>query len=287
LKIAKVITTSFVPRVVREDTGLAGSPMGYFSHSQNFQTEESVIDLINWVIDSESMCNPGYPVDLIIVNNDSGWGKGVNFLKKIDGKTLNHGKVRVLTKENYGRSFGGYNYAFKLLQDEYEYFIFTEDDIVISRDGYASIAVDVFLKTKNCGFVSYQAISNQGLNLAPEDALAAHGGVGLTSTNVLKAVAKQFGSLPHSEKGSSQAYHDIIKNGEIAFTNKIYKLGYKLISIPDNIKLYDFAYDQMRGLNVAIFPSFPVKLLAMIKMKAYESKLIRSFYFKVKKSFIG
>ena len=84
MKIAKVITTSFVPRVVREDTGLAGSPMGYFSHSQNFQTEESVIDLINWVIDSESMCNPGYPVDLIIVNNDSGWGKGVNFLKKID-----------------------------------------------------------------------------------------------------------------------------------------------------------------------------------------------------------
>ena len=140
MKIAKVITTSFVPRVVREDTGLAGSPMGYFSHSQNFQTEESVIDLINWVIDSESMCNPGYPVDLIIVNNDSGWGKGVNFLKKIDGKTLNHGKVRVLTKENYGRSFGGYNYAFKLLQDEYEYFM------MIHQEGIAKFILCCFWK---------------------------------------------------------------------------------------------------------------------------------------------
>ena len=282
MKVAKVITTSFVPRTVRLKTILAGCPAGYFTHSQNFVTEESIIELIKLNIEIELKCNPGVPVDLIIVNNDSGWSEGNRFLESINGKELRYGKVHVLTKNNFGRSFGGYNYAFKTLGNNYDYFIFTEDDIVIGRDGYASIGIENFHNTKNCGFVAYQAISTVALNLPPEDALCAHGGVGLTSVSVLNEVVKRYGSLPHADANSSQEYINIIRNGEVAFTNKIYKLGYHLISLPNDIKLYDFAYDLMRGLDVKRFPSFFEKVIGLtmlrIEEKAYNQKIIRSIY---------
>ena len=288
MKVAKVITTSFIPRVVREKTVLAGCPMGYFSHSQNYTTKESIIELINLNIEIELKCNPGAPVDLIIVNNDSGWSDGNRFLESINGKHLSDGKIHVLTKNNFGRSFGGYNYAFKMLGNNYDYFIFTEDDIIIGRDGYASIGIENFHNIENCGFVAYQCISHKGSNLPPEDAAHAHGGVGLTSASVLNEVVKHYGSLPHADENSSQEYIDIIKNGEVAFTNKIYKLGYQLISLPNDIKLYDFAYDVMRGLDVKRFPSFPEKVIAIakqqIKQKAYNQKIIRSIYQSCKKA---
>ena len=287
MKVAKVITTSFVPRTVRLKTVLAGCPAGYFTHSQNFVTKESIIELIKLNIEIELKCNPGVPVDLIIVNNDSGWSEGNRFLESINGKELRYGKVHVLTKNNFGRSFGGYNYAFKMLGNNYDYFIFTEDDIVIGRDGYASIGIENFHNTKNCGFVAYQGISSKAFNFPPEEALHAHGGVGLTSASVLNEVFKRYGSLPHADESSSQEYTDIIKDGEVAFTNKIYKLGYQVISLPNDIKLYDFAYDVMRGLDVKRFPSLPEKVIVIakrrIKQKAYDQKIIRSIYQSCKK----
>jgi len=278
MKVAKVITTTFVPRTVREVTGLCGMPMGYFSHSQNFTTNESIIDLIKFTLETESLCKPGEVVDIIIVNNDSGWQEGIQFLNTIDGKSLGFGKIRVLNRQNIGRSFGGYNHAFKMLRSEYDYFIFTEDDILVSRDGYASLGIQYFNQTKNCGFVAYQSISSIGLDYCTEDALHAHGGVGISHVHVLDEVVRKYGALPHADKITSQEYVDILKMGEIPFTNKIHKLGYRLTSVPEDIKLYDFAYDMMRGIDIPRFPSASRRVLTTAKMKAYEYKLVRSLY---------
>ena len=283
MKIAKVIATTFAPRSVREKTTLCGKPIGYFAHSQNFPTRESIIDLINFTIEAELKCNPGSPVDLIIVNGDTGWEPGKRFLDSLNGKQLKHGKIHVLHREPVGLSYGGYDHAFKMVGDNYDYFIFTEDDAIITRDGYASIGVEVFNKTRNCGFVAYQCLSSIGLDLSPEDALAAHCGCGLTSVKVLNDVVKHYGSLPHSrEKSSSRDRAEQSRNGEIAFTNKIHKLGYKLVSIPDHIKLYDFAYDLMRGLDIRRFPSFSERLIFTIKNKAYKYKIVRSIHMRLK-----
>ncbi len=278
MKVAKVITTTFLPRSVRENTGLCGVPMGYFSHSQNFTTKESIIDLIKFTLETESQCKPGEVVDIVIVNNDSGWQEGIQFLNTIDGKSLGRGKIRVLNRQNLGRSFGGYNHAFKMLRSEYDYFIFTEDDILICRHGYASIGIEFFNQTKNCGFVAYQCISSIGLDYCPEDALHAHGGVGISNVRVLDEVVRNHGALPHADKITSQEYVDILNKGEIPFTNKIHKLGYKLASVPDDIKLYDFAYDMMRGIDMPRFPSTPRRALTIAKMKAYEYKVVRSLH---------
>lgn len=163
MKVAKIITTSFVPKAVRETSELCGNPLGFFSHSQNFPSKESVVDLLKFVINKEKKCDPGCNTDLIIVNNDTGWQKGIDYLDAVNQGRLKRGVIRVFHRENFGRSFGGYNFAFKKLKDEYDYFIFTEDDTVVSVDGYASIGIDIFNKTENCGFVAYEGVSNKSI----------------------------------------------------------------------------------------------------------------------------
>lgn len=283
--VAKVIATSFVPRVVRETTQLAGEPLGYFSHSQNFPTEDSVIGLLEFTLERESKCDPGVPVDLLIVNNDTGWEKGRVFLEKIDGKVIRSGTVRVVNRANYGRSFGAYNHAFAVFGNEYDYFIFTEDDILVARDGYASIAIDTFRETARCGFVAYQGLSRKSLDLGPEDSFAAHGGVGLSSSQILHEVAKRYGCLPHCDEQSPQGYFDIIRGGEVAFTNKIHRLGYRLASIPRGIKLYDFAYDVMRGIEVSRYASLPERLLHKLKNEMYKRESVRAIHQAYKSAF--
>jgi hypothetical protein len=278
VKVAKVIATSFVPRTVREKTGLSGTPVGFFSHSQNFPTRESIIDLINFSIAIELKCDPGELVDLIIVNSDSGWQEGRLFLDSINGKGLQKGKIRVLHRKNFGLSYGAYSHAFMTLRSEYDYFIFTEDDIIIGRNGYASRGIEIFNEMKNCGFVAYQGITSTAIDLGQEDAFSAHGGIGLSSTNVLDNVARHYGALPHANETSPQTYQDQLRFGEVAFTNKIYKLGFRLTSVPDNMKLYDFAYDLMRGLDVRRFPTFSEKLALVAKKMAYKFTIVRTLH---------
>jgi len=288
MKVAKVITTSFIPRVIRETSELCGNPLGFFSHSQNFPSKESVIDLMKFVVDKEKECDPGCSTDLIVVNNDTGWEPGIDYLNTINQTKLKRGVIRVLHRENIGRSFGGRNFAFKKLKDEYDYFIFTEDDTMISVDGYASIGVDIFNKTKNCGFVAYEGVSDKSqFNLSKEDTISAHGGVGLSSTKVLNYIVDKYGSLAYAKKGSSQEYADIIKNGEIAFTNEIYKSGFQLVSIPKDIKLYDFAYDLMRGITVKRYPSLFEIINHKARIALYKVAMVRVVHKFFKKYFLN
>jgi hypothetical protein len=250
MKLAKVITTCFGARIVREETGVSGFPPGLFSHSQRFETEDEIIQLIKLNIKYECKFKQKLGVDIIIVNNDIGSIIGANFLKEINELKLPSGVVRVLTRENIGRSFGGYDYAFKTFGDQYDYYLFTEDDIVVWGDGYAEYAVNYFNSTANCGFVAFQGISKRYKNWSVEDSIHVHGGVGLTSPKVLLDVVRAFGSLPHASDDTNQSYETIIEDGEVRFTNSIAKLGYKLCDLPANLKFYDYAYDLLRNRNI-------------------------------------
>ena len=77
MKIAKIIATSFFPRVLREETILTGSPPVYTLHSQNFRTVDDIKKLILFNIEQEKNCDPGLPVDIVFVNNDTGSEEGI------------------------------------------------------------------------------------------------------------------------------------------------------------------------------------------------------------------
>lgn len=248
MKACKVITTCFEGRTVREKTTKLGNPKGYYNHSQNFPTSESVVELIKLIVEQDKIVDPGVPCDTIIVNNDIGYKDGNDYLESINGEKLHSGKIIILNRENYGRSFGGYNYAFEQLRDKYDYWIFTEDDILINGDKYFKKSINKFIKNANNGFVALQNISNENYaGICDDENLHAHGGVGITSTKILSELYKSNGCLPHCGKDDSQSYSNIITNGEIMFTNKINKLGYNLCSIKK--KLYVYAYDYIKEHN--------------------------------------
>ena len=254
MKVAKIVGTVFAPRSLREETELEGDPLIYSMGSQNFQSAEDVKNLIKLIISEEQKTDPGLQLDLVIVNNDVGNKDANIFLDNFDGTKLKNGRVIILQRpDNSGWTYGAYNFGFKKLKNDYDYFIFTEDDTLINKKNYALDAVNKFNSIENCGFVAYIGINyKQYFKFKLEDCIHAHSGAGLSSKNVLLEIEKINGELPHYKGPDTKNYIKVIKSGEIDFTNLMLKNNFKLVNISDKIKYFDFAYDLMRGLKVPL-----------------------------------
>ena len=148
MRAAKIIATCFKPKELIEKTRLAGNPLGYYYHSQNFTSAADIIKLLELNIFTEKNCNPGFNRDLIIVNADVNCVEGNKYIKNISGTKINGGKIITFTRRNIGLSFGSYNDAFMKFNKNYDYFLFTEDDWLIFGDNYFKIGIDILNKTK-------------------------------------------------------------------------------------------------------------------------------------------
>ncbi len=96
----------------------------------------------------------------------------------------------------------------------------TWNELFVGSDNVDCVGIELFINTKNCGFVSYLGINHQNYfenSVCPPHA---HGGIGLTSSQVLNKVIQQYGKLPHSESSEKDK---VILEGEIKFTNVINK----------------------------------------------------------------
>jgi hypothetical protein len=173
------------------------------------------------------------------VNNDVGWERGNKLLDSIDQSKTLAGRLRVLHRPNYGRSYGGYNAAFERYGDDYAYWTFTEDDILVNGHNHLRTCIDRFQCGANIGFVAIQ-----GLSTAP--VLHAHGGVGTTHVRVLRTVHDRWGSLPHRAQHESQGHDDATFWGELMFTYFINRIGYELVELDRDAPMYVFAEDYIR-----------------------------------------
>lgn len=260
LKVLKIIASSFHPRTVRHKTGLTGSPLGYFAHSQNFTTEKSIIELLKINIDIERNLDPGIDMDVAIISSNSKkWLDGFNFLSEMHNSPIIRGKIICETRENIGYSYGSYNFGFNKFQDQYDYFIFQEDDMICYETNYVKEAIDIWNKTPNCGFVPF--IESTRVNKSHRNALglnknirvSCHGGHGMSSRKVLKEVYQKYGMLPHNDE-VGQTYLNHLRNGEIMFTYSIRTLGYCFSELPKNKVVVYPAYDHMRNIPPKTYP---------------------------------
>ena len=257
----KVIATCFAGREVRLHNAICGTPPGVFVHAQNFADAESVLELIATVRELEVRVDPGSECDTIIVNNDVGWERGNRYLDSLNGTKTFAGTFKVLHRENFGSSLGAYNHAYSTFGRRYDYWTFTEDDILLNGHRWLGICLETFARHDNAGFVAIQGFSDDW-------AKHAHGGVGLTHINILDAVRGAWGALPHRLRHESQNDDDHIVFGEVLFTNLINRLGFDLVIVESDIRLYEFAYDYMmrnRGLCVRTYrPGLIPRLLRKI-----------------------
>lgn len=273
MKVAKIISTCFKRGRVRLKTQLTGDPIGYFSHSQNFTTTKDTIDLLNFQIDMEEKYPPGLDRDLIVVNSDVGSEEGNNFINNLKDRKINDGKLLSFTRKNVGLSYGAYSDAFLKFRNEYDFFLFIEDDLVTAKKDYLKIGMEKWQKTKNCGFVAFFGLSkvNKGwwkkADLNETNSVSAFSGCGLSSSSVLGEIVNKNGYLPHNTKNIN--HEESIALGELGLSKSIINLGYTLTEVKKEILVVP-AYDLMRGIDYKKYPNIFLKYFWYFKSGTYS-----------------
>ena len=292
MKVAKIVATCFKAKSVVLKTKLTGDPLGYYFHSQNFTTTKDFINLINLHVELDKSTNPGNDLDLILVNSDVGNIEGNNYINSLNNIKINRGKILSYTRNNKGLSFGAFSDAFKKFRSQYDYFLFTEDDVLIYKENYSKEGIDLLNNNKNNGFVSYVGVTKiksyhrKFLNLKKSEAYSCHGGIGLSSTKILNKIYNKDDKLPHYD---GIDYKKGIMFGEIMFTSNIIKEGYKLVDLPENKTLSIPAYDFMRKIDYKKKPSLIEKSFYYLKRFIYIffslSPWLQQKYFRILKLF--
>lgn len=202
-----MIVTCFSAREVRTN-------VGFPYHNQNIKSPMESLKMLQRVLAREK------EKDVIVVNNRTGFEEGDRFLDSLP--------FRVEHRDNNGGSFAAYNHAFQKYRAEFDYWLFSEDDILITRR--AARFIERFEKEPNCGFLAIV-----GCNDRPGREHA-HGGVGLTRRDVLDVIcAKNGGSLPRTKK-QGWIKEDIELNGEVALGQAIIGAGFRIIPYGDNVR---------------------------------------------------
>jgi hypothetical protein len=202
----KVIVTYFAARRIRLN-------VRYPYHQQNIQSGAESLQMLREVLASD----PG-DAALIIVNNRTGFTEGEEFLNGLP-HLVEH-------RPNIGGPIAAFEHAFLRYRERFDYWLFTEDDILITQPYQKYI--NRFEREKNCGFLAIVGFHDR-------EPFHAHGGVGLTHRRVLDAVIQKHGGLPHPN-GMIWDQREMELNGEVAFSAAILGLGYRIAAYGDDTR---------------------------------------------------
>ncbi len=150
------------------------------------------LDLINKLennIDQVTLVSPPYPGQQNI-----GFEKT---LKRLDGITLDGGaKVVVLKRTtNDHMSYGSWSDAYGAYRQEFDYYIFMEDDYIPARPNFDTILVDI-LEAKQCHYLCMLVSSSQCTSVITKKSFP-HAGVtvGICKSTAMEVIWERFGSL--------------------------------------------------------------------------------------------
>lgn len=190
--------------------------------NNNLLTSDQCIDFLKLQIENDRTVDPGCPMDIILVNNDTGNSEANDFINSLDGQAIYNGIIRVFHRENKGGSFGAFSYAYDMISSEYDYFLFNEDDIMLFHPGYMTRSIEILMSRQDVGFIAFSPISfHQPLHCG--------GGFGVTSRSVLDRIISQYSQLPFVNENNYYAF----EQSEIEFTNCIVRAGYSILNVPE------------------------------------------------------
>ena len=203
--------------------------------------KEGVIDLFKTQIKTHQTLNPGVNMDLIIVNHDTQDQDVYDLLNEYDGQDVSTGKIKVIHRPRISSdlSFGSYKYAFHLLKNEYDYWFFSEDDILPLTNGVVPELIDILNSSEDIGFVGALRYPHTHYYTLEDGYIISHdhihGGCGLTSTIKMKKVAEiipTYFQTPNilNEEIKNKIVDDYLGEHtfEISFTQDFINTGFKL-----------------------------------------------------------
>ena len=156
----------------------------------------------------------------ISIGNPENISKRDEFTEYLDSLTdVNGTPVVVHDLPNIGRSYGQWARIYEKYRQQFDYYIFVEDDYQPVLDNFDSVLIDIYEKQK-CGFLCgliLDETGRYGIRCQQE-----HAGVtnGIASSESLERVRKRFCCLPH-DMGE---YHD----GQILFSKGFLDAGMTL-----------------------------------------------------------
>lgn len=213
MKICKIIVTALL------DRNRGGNNI--YPHHSQYHNVSSILEMLKITLELDKTYTPGVNMDTIIVNNDVGNNTANDELAELVKK---YKGVRLINRPNNGGSFGAYLEIFHQTKNEYDYYIFTEDDILIGgKDNYALFLITSLIENHQSCFLGLVGIEKGNY---PEHA---HGGVGLVSTKILEETYIDNPFLYDGFDRRRSIEH------EIQFTNNIKnKTGKELLYLGNN-----------------------------------------------------
>jgi len=130
----------------------------------------------------------------------------LNKALKLTPKYINGSEVITNIRENKGFSYGAWNDITLKEIENYEYFIFNEDDYFFTQDNWDSYLINKYNSKENVGYLSMGVRSYPN---NPYNRYVFHS-VGISSTNTLKKIINKFGGLINYSPREGNNY----KNGE-------------------------------------------------------------------------
>ena len=163
----------------------------------------------------------------LIFNLEESHKTYIDEVKKLVPTKIQNAKVNIMLRENIGFSYGGWSDLFNQYKDQYDYFIFNEDDYFFIEDNWDEYLIKKYNTHSDCGYLCPMVREPNHWN-----GYRKHLGhsSGIASNKNLKKVANKFGKLPYGEN------KDYV-GGEITQLH----FGFSFIEV--GLNLYDFRDD--------------------------------------------
>jgi hypothetical protein len=193
--------------------------------------------------------------DLWIVDNDSPYPIWLRELEK----------YQHLKRENTGFSFGAYKYFWETKGQDYDYFLFHEQDIAPCKPGWLNEIYDQFVSSSDVGAVGSNLLWDKDIFLEDEHQRVEFlcGSFIFTSYAILKECGLPIEYLPGYDAGTYNEMH---------FEQGIKEKGYKIVGVNDRDRVGSYGRHRIWGDTDK--PGWEETITPMISINSKEDKAI-------------
>jgi hypothetical protein len=141
-------------------------------------------------------------VTLVVPDNIEEPEEFTRWLEKCP-RRLASARLEILRRPNQGMSYGSFSHAFSVYRQTFDYYVFVEDDYVFEQPYSDRLLREMFEQDPQCGYLA-------GVVLGEGDRRHGAVSIGITSCQVLEAIWRQHGEIPHARHlGAYESAHQI------------------------------------------------------------------------------
>jgi hypothetical protein len=150
---------------------------------------------------------------------------------RITPKYIQSTPIEINVRINQGMSYGAWSDLYIDNKDQYEYFIFNEDDYFFIQNNWDQYLIDKFNSFKDAGYLC--AVAREPDHWNGYKKHAAHS-TSISSNKILSQILDHHNCLPHPK---TSEYNKIEKFGQIDQSFSVIKLGYNIYDIRDDYRV--------------------------------------------------